>query len=259
VIDLHTHLLPAVDDGSPSLENSVRVLEQMVREGVTAVACTPHLEASQAALAPVAEYAARLEALRAAAPPQVQLHAGFEVMLDDPRADLARPGLTLGGSRALLVELPRRPLSPAATDELLRVRASGVVPVIAHPERYQGISIDTLHVWRDMGVVVQGDGLLLLSRSSRGAFSRLMLAEGVCDVIASDNHGDRRSLGTVRLWLAEVGGERQARILLHDNPAHLLADELLKPVPPLRERRSLLRRFLDLFPQPASTPPRPTA
>jgi protein-tyrosine phosphatase len=239
------------------MENSVRVLEQLVAEGVTAVVCTPHLSASGAAEAPVAKHRALLEELRAAAPRGIQLYSGFEIMLDDPTADLRLPGLSLGDARAVLVELPRVPLTPEATDVLLRLRSSGIVPVIAHPERYQGITIDTLHIWRDMGVVVQGDGLVLLSSGRRGVFSRLMLAEGVTDVIASDNHGDRRSLSTIRHWLSEMGGERQARLLLQENPAHVLADEMLQPVPPLRKRTSLWRRFLDLFPPPS--PPRQRA
>jgi protein-tyrosine phosphatase len=247
VIDLHTHLLPGVDDGSPTLDNSWRVLERLKADGYTGLACTPHLEASRADRAPIGPYRALLEQLRAGAPPGIQLHSGFEIMLDVPGCDLTLPGLTLGDSRAVLVELPRVPLTPASTDELLRIRASGVVPVIAHPERYHGITINTLHVWRDMGVVIQGDGLLLLSTGHKAQFARRMLSSGVCDIIASDNHGDRRSLGTIRLWLHEVGGDRQARVLLEANPAHLLAGETLQPVPPLREHKSIWDHLRDLF------------
>ena len=247
MIDLHTHLIPGVDDGSPTLENSLRVLERLTQEGVTEVACTPHLEASRAAVAPITEYRTLLVSLQQGAPEGMRLHPGFEIMLDRPGCDLTLPGLSLGSSKAVLVEFPRVPLTPDSTDELMRIRASGVVPVIAHPERYSGITIDKLHIWRDFGVIVQGDALMLLQAGPKAEFSRLMLAEGVVDILASDNHGDRRSLGLVRLWLREVGGDRQGRILTEVNPARVLADEMMDRVPPLRERRGIWERLRSLF------------
>jgi protein-tyrosine phosphatase len=246
VIDLHSHLIPGVDDGSPTHENSVRVLERLWSEGVRQLACTPHLNASQADMAPVAEHARLLERLRADGPKGMTLHSGFEIMLD-AEATLNRPGLTLGTSKAVLVEFQRVPLSGDSTDLLMRIRASGLVPVIAHPERYTGISIDKLHIWRDFGVVVQGDALLLLSTGARAEFSRLMLAEGVADILASDNHGDSRSLATVRAWLHEVGGMRHAEILMEENPRHVLEDEMLEAVPPLRDHKSIWDRLRELF------------
>ncbi len=246
MIDLHTHLLPGVDDGSRTLENSVRVLERMRSEGVTDVACTPHLNASRVTATQYDDYATLLETLRASAPEGIRLHKGFEVMLDAPK-ELTDPRLTLGTSKAVLVEFPREPLGPHSTDDLTRLRASGIVPVIAHPERYQGITIDTLHIWRDIGVVIQGDGLLLLSAGGKGEFARKAIAEGVLDFLASDNHGDSRSMATIRAWLHEVGGERHAQILLDRNPRHVLDDEMLEGVPALREHRSIWDRLRELF------------
>ena len=60
MIDLHTHLIPGVDDGSDTVEQSVEVLQKFARQGVTAVCCTPHLKASQADAAPCAQMDALL-------------------------------------------------------------------------------------------------------------------------------------------------------------------------------------------------------
>lgn len=243
MIDLHAHLLPAVDDGARTLEVSVRVLERMVGEGVRGVACTPHLKASAAHEAPVEAHAALRRQLQAVAPAGVSLVSGFEIMLDRPGCDLRLPGLTLGDSHAVLVEFPRAGLPPGATDELLRIRSSGRIPVVAHPERYRGVSVDTMHVWRDVGAVIQGDAPMLLATGDMGRLAREMLEEGVYDILASDNHGDRRSLATVRLWLNEMGGERQGRLLTEENPRRVLADLELERVPPLRPGRSLWQRL----------------
>ncbi len=247
MIDLHTHLIPGVDDGSRTLENSVLVLERFAADGVRVVACTPHLNASAAHQAPVTAYAALRRQLQDAAPPGVQLVAGFEIMLDRPGCDLRLPELALGDSHAVLVEFPRSGLPPGATDELLRIRSGGRIPVVAHPERYRGVSVDTMHVWRDVGAVIQGDAQMLLAGGTSGKLAREMLEEGVYDLLASDNHGDRRSLATVRLWLREMGAERQGRMLTEENPRRVLADEEMERVPPLREGPSIWERLRALL------------
>ena len=243
MIDLHTHLLPGVDDGSRTLETSQRVLERFSAEGVMVVACTPHLNASAAADAPLAAHRELRAQLQSIAPEDVRIVNGFEIMLDRPGCDLRLPGLALGDSRAVLVEFPRAMLPEGATDELLRIRASGVIPVVAHPERYRGVTVDTMHVWRDVGAVIQGDALMLLSAGDMAKLARAMLEEGVYDILASDNHGDRRSLSTVRLWLREMQADAQGRLLTEENPRRVLAGESLERVPPLRTRGGVWQRL----------------
>lgn len=234
MIDLHTHLLPGVDDGSPTMEHSRRVLHRFATEGITVVACTPHLAASALHAAPLAEHDRLRAELRAGLPPELSVVAGFEVMLDVRGVDLRTPGIALGGSHAVLVEFPHGPLADGHTEELLRLRAGGTIPVLAHPERYRGATVDLVRGWREAGAVIQGDALTLLSAGPKAQLARLLLDEGLYDILASDNHGDRRSLATVRLWLRELGGDGQGRLLTEDNPARVLADEPLLPVPPLR-------------------------
>lgn len=115
MIDIHSHLLPGVDDGSPSIEVSVPVLERFGRSGVELLVCTPHLRATDAARAPVERYAEILERLVQAAPPRPALRQGWEIMLDAPGVDLTRRELHLAGSDAALVEFPRMNVPPGAT------------------------------------------------------------------------------------------------------------------------------------------------
>jgi len=136
MIDVHTHLLPGVDDGSPSIDVSLPVLERFATDGVEVVVCTPHLDASRAGQAPYDRHVEILAQLRAQAPEKPELKLGWEIMLDVPRADLRDTRLSLGGSTAVLVEFPRMMIPPNAAEELFRLRMSGIVPVLAHPERY---------------------------------------------------------------------------------------------------------------------------
>ena len=104
MIDIHSHLLPGVDDGSPSFEVSVRVLERFAQEGLDVLVCTPHLNASALDSAPVARHRELLDELIAQAPARPALRQGWEIMLDQPGADFRAPHLALGGSSAVLVE-----------------------------------------------------------------------------------------------------------------------------------------------------------
>jgi protein-tyrosine phosphatase len=247
VIDIHTHLLPGVDDGSPNADHSAMVLSRLYGEGVRGIVCTPHLNASQALDAPFERDAALLAHLRARAPAGLGLYPGFEIMLDTGGFDLSDARLGLAGSRARLVEFPRRGLPPEATEQLLRVRSQGLVPVVAHPERYYGCTTETIATWRELGAVIQCDSMALLGAGPMTDFSRAMLGAGQVDILASDNHGDRRSLSTSTLWLMEIGAEVQSGILTSDNPALLLAGEPLQPVPPVTFQKGVFDRLRELI------------
>jgi protein-tyrosine phosphatase len=234
VIDIHSHLLPGVDDGSPSIDVSVEVLQRFGAEGVTSVVCTPHLTATQAAQAPWQAHFELLEALRSAAPTVPTLLLGWEIMLDAPGMDLTGPHLTLGDSRALLVEFTRGGIPRGATEELRRIIKGGQTPVLAHPERYFGCTVELVREWRELGVVIQTDASVLLGRGAPAELARTLLSDGLIDVLASDNHGDHRSLAAVRPFLEERGGEEQLSLLTDVNPRRVLSDEDPVPVPPLR-------------------------
>jgi len=247
MIDIHSHLLPGVDDGSASLAVSLAVLTRFRDEGVEVLVCTPHLRASEAATVGHADYARRFAELCAAAPGGPSLALGFEIMLDVPGVDLTAPYLSLGGSRAVLVEFPRSGIPVGAADELRRLRESGTVPVVAHPERYRGCTLDMVREWRRAGAVIQTDGMMLLGGGPPAQLAREMLADGLVDCIASDNHGDARSLTVVRQWLLELDAPDAARLLTRDNAALVLADERPHPVPPVRVPRGPLVRLRELL------------
>lgn len=246
MIDIHTHLLPGVDDGSPTTENSLAVLQRFAADGVRTVVCTPHLTASAASVAPVEQYRALLVALQREAPADVELRQGWEIMLDRPGVDLTDPALGLGGSRAVLVEFTRGGLPPGATAELRRIARSGRTPVLAHPERYYGCTVADVREWRALGVVIQTDASVLMGRGVPAELARDMLVEGLIDILASDNHGDARSLGAAVSWLNEFGAEAmQLELLLRRNAELLLANEEIEQVPPVH--RSFADRLKRIF------------
>ena len=232
MIDLHSHLLPGVDDGSRTVAQSVDVLTRMAGEGIVDIALTPHLEASRILEGPPPAHDEAFAALTQVAPAGIRLHRGAEVMLDralTPRA-IATRRVTLAGSRYLLCEFTRMVSSQAATAALTQVVKAGLVPVLAHPERYQVCSVAMVQRWKELGVKMQVDANTLLKASARGQRARELVTNGLADILAGDNHGDGRSLAVPFDRLVAAGGRTQASLLMKTNPAAMLADRDLQEV-----------------------------
>lgn len=248
MIDIHSHLLPGVDDGSPSVDVTLPVLERFAADGLELLVLTPHLQASDADRVSPETYADIFAELVARAPALPALRRGWEIMLDGPGYDLTAPHLHLAGSSAVLVEFPRTGLPRGSTEELSRLARSGVVPVVAHPERYWGCTPELVRQWRDAGAAIQMDAAMLVGRGPVAELGKAILAQGLADCIASDNHGDRRSLGAARRWLEEMGATEEAQLLTDVNAGRLLAGERPIPVPPIASlARSAFGRLRELI------------
>lgn len=249
MIDLHSHLLPGVDDGSRTVKQSVEVLRRMAELGLTDVCLTPHLRANETVDAPPARHDEAFAALRAQAPPMPRLHRGAEVMLDRPlprEAERMRR-ITLGGSRYILVEFPRLVAGDSVTNALTRVRDAGLLPILAHPERYSACSVESVTFWRGLGARMQVDATTLHSPQARGQRARQLVAAGLADILAGDNHGDERSVAAGADFLNALDGETQADLLTVRNPGAILRDEPLTEVPPLAIRRTFSQRLRRLL------------
>jgi protein-tyrosine phosphatase len=249
VIDLHCHLLPAVDDGSRSVDQSIKVLKEMASQGITDVCLTPHLTASRAESGPPATHQRAFEELRAQAPAAPRLHRGAEIMLDRP---ITRPvalarNVTLGGSRYMLVEFPRMVAYDTVTSALTQVAELGLIPVLAHPERYSCCSADAVRHWRSVGSRMQVDATTLLATQARGQRARQLVTEGLADILAGDNHGDDRTVAAGARFLEAQDGAEQVELLLMRNPSAILEDQTLSPVPPIRIRQSWMRRIKEFL------------
>jgi len=250
VIDLHSHLLPGVDDGSRSVDQSVQVLGELAAQGVTDICLTPHLKASQASKGPPAAHDRAFEALAPAAPRMPRLHRGAEVMLDRPLASSTPEQLrkvTLGGTRYILVEFPRMVALDTVTNALSRILELGLIPLLAHPERYGCCSPDAVSRWRTLGAAMQVDGPTLTTRQARGQRARELITYGLADIIAGDNHGDDRSMAQGQRFLLAQEAPEQAELLTRINPGAILADSPLTPVPPVVIRTSWLQRLKGLL------------
>jgi protein-tyrosine phosphatase len=247
MIDFHNHLIPGVDDGAASLEESRAALEAYRAQGVGTVVATPHLrgsladspEALEARLAEVDGAWAQLQALGAAEFPGLRLERGFEVMLDTPAPRLGDARLRLAGTAFVLVEFPFMSVPPNAENTLFELKVSGWTPVIAHPERYGNADAAgrAAAEWKRVGALLQVNAGSVLGKYGPEARDRAwaLLGQGLADYVSSDYHArGTLHLAAFREALARAGGEAQARLLTEENPARLLAGQQPLPVAPLR-------------------------
>jgi protein-tyrosine phosphatase len=192
VIDLHTHVLPALDDGPATLAGSVAVAEVAAHAGTRTLVATPHLRADHPAVRPD-ELAGRAhelaEHLRGRGLP-VDILPGAEVDLDAaaelPDEQLALATLAGNGSD-LLVETPYGPLPDDFADRVLELAARGFRLTLAHPERNPTVQAHPELVGElvERGVLVQ---LTARSLGGRGTAARTLLERGWAHVLASDAH-----------------------------------------------------------------------
>jgi protein-tyrosine phosphatase len=191
------------------------------------------------------------EALKPVAPPVPALYRGLEVMLDAPldrTVGQTRRG-TLGGSQYILVEFPRMVSRAAVIQALTDVTAVGLIPLVAHPERYNCCTPETVRSWRQLGARMQIDATTLVSSRRRGGRARELVSQGLGDIVAADNHGDGRIISTAFDQLTGRSGSVQAEILATHNPRRILEDGELLPVPPLSLHDSWWQKIRSVFEQ----------
>ena len=242
-VDLHTHLMPAVDDGAQSAEAAGRAAEELARAGVAVAVATPHVDADSMAYERarkhrLSELDRGWEELRRAAGDALSLRRGAEVRLDAPSPDLSDERLRLGGSRAVLVEFGALQLPPHGERQLAELVEDGWLPVLAHPERYRGIADrpEAVGRWRDAGAALQVNCGSLIGQYGRQARETAwrLLEEGRADLLATDWHARGEvPLAPAVAELRDRGADEQARLLLETNPRRVLEGKRPSPVPPV--------------------------
>jgi protein-tyrosine phosphatase len=238
VIDLHTHILPAVDDGPRHLSEALVILENGVRNGVATFVLTPHVktEADWKRLDAVREAFHEFREDAAVRATGAELLLGAEVLLTPwlPETLEACPSLTINGGRHLLVELPQQQLPIYADDVLCRLLMKNVVPVLAHPERYLFLEDASEHLatWIANGVLMQVNSGSLTGKfgSAVKRKAQRLLKNGQVHLLGSDVHSsnERYDLREGRQLAAALLGAAAGRTF-EDYAAAVLGRGL--PVP----------------------------
>jgi protein-tyrosine phosphatase len=250
VIDLHSHILPGLDDGVESLSAAVEVARAAVRDGITVIAATPHVRNDYPTSAEEMERA--LEETRAALAAEgirLELLAGGEIGLD--RLSLLEEDelhrFALGGSKqALLLEFPYFGWPLALEQTVFELRVRGWRPVLAHPERNDEVQTNPHRLAHlvEAGALIQLTAASLdgrLGRATRATAMRL-LEGGYAHLIGSDAHAPSLREVGLSAAAAAVGDPPLARWLTVDVPRAIVDDAPIVARPSDRTRRRLWKR-----------------
>jgi protein-tyrosine phosphatase len=234
MIDLHSHLLPGIDDGAPTLDVSLAMLDAYVANGFRTVATTPHLMNRLDAA-----YRERIERAFAQVEPHanergISLVRGFEIRLspDLPKQLAQRDPIAYESTRVVLVDLPFTEWPLYADSILFNVQTAGYRVVLAHPERYPAFQTNPEKADELVG---RGIVLQVTIGSFSGAFGKrakraaeALLERGVIQVLATDAHSAGHRMAAVPSGmrrLEELLGPDQLQRLLVEAPATLLNDD----------------------------------
>lgn len=198
MVDLHTHILPGMDDGAKNPEESLTMLRMQREQGVSTVALTPHFyrdrERPESFLRRREAAFSRLRDALPDAEPLPRMILGAEVTWVPNLCHWENlPEFCLAGTRNLLLELPFTPWSEGMVNQLYDlVNRTGITPVLAHLERYLRIQRwELVEAVLSLEFPVQLSSGVLLGAFTRGSALR-MVKEGAVQLLASDCHGPQR-------------------------------------------------------------------
>jgi protein-tyrosine phosphatase len=229
--DLHTHLLPALDDGAADMEKALELLRRQSAQGVRQIALTSHYRPDKTDIPTFLER--RAAAWRTlSSHPDVQamdctLKLGAEVEYAPQLMQTDVRPLCLEGTNVLLLELQVRHRPQFLGRMLDCLQEDGIIPLIAHAERYDYVQENPalLMDWADRGAYIQINGGSLLRKDKQGKMAMKMIQWGLAHVVASDTHSPEKRppcLQEAMALITQKLGERTAR-RLQDN-ASLLFD-----------------------------------
>jgi protein-tyrosine phosphatase len=195
-VDMHSHLIPGIDDGVKDPEQAVACLKQLSSWGIQKVITTPHVSRDwyPTESATLRAGQASLQALAAENNLPLQIEVAAEYLLDEFFPELLATDdlLTFGSSRYLLFEVGWAAAPRQLDDLLFRIQTRGYTPVLAHPERYSFYYEDqtTLTNLREKGCLFQLNWASLTGRYGERAQAqaRFLLKKGLVDFIGSDMH-----------------------------------------------------------------------
>lgn len=237
--DIHTHILPGVDDGSRNMQETRRMLQMQRQQGVLHVIAAPHFAVGERQESPenlrsvlnqVREIAKQID-------PEMTIDLGNELLNGPGVITALQQGeaLTLAGTRYILVEFLPSDRYSLIYQSLRDYIMEGYIPVVAHMERYEALLSDRNRIVEliMLGAYFQMNAESLMGRrfSRRPAVCRRLVEEGMIHFIGSDCHRSDHRIPLMQDALAYLSGDfRQSGSflkLVQGNPQKLMADQFL--------------------------------
>ncbi len=255
MVDLHCHILPGLDDGPATIEESIAMAESAIADGITHVVATPH--SSSRYFFDFLRVRRLRDELQARIGDRLKIATGCDFHLNLENLESFRKDprhYCINQRDFLLVEFNEFSIPPAMDQMLHEIQLAGVRPVITHPER-NGIlraHPERLRKWVRRGCFAQVTGGALTGGFSAGSQEDALrwIGEGLIHFVASDAHNSRsRPLRLQPAYNAVVDrfGQEKARALFQDNPLSAFEGRELPHVPEVEDELPPRRKRFFFF------------
>ena len=248
MIDMHCHILPNVDDGSKSLEESLEMAKIAYKEGIRHIINTSHYHTEvdyvtgERLLEIAADFNAELEkigiGLRVTVGNELYFNEGLMKSLDD------KGFYTLAGSRYVLLEFRPDSIPDCMEEVAYEFNIRGYTPVIAHVERYSQVlhDIRLAENMIDAGFLLQMNSSSLMHKDNSifARFCKAAMKRRMIHFVASDAHDSKNRVPAMRVAYEEVkrlAGEHVAMEVFISNPQKIMKDEEVAPFEIEREEK----------------------
>ncbi len=238
MIDIHNHVLPNIDDGSKSVEMSLRMLKYAYEQGVTDVVNTVHFQ--HPLFSNIDHSLERFEKITKSLQSKlddrgihIKIHLGSEVFYYENLLKIIKePLTTLGRGKYMLIEFSPKNIPNSQKQTLFNLKMRGITPIIAHPERYKLVqeNFSIIYDWINAGCLIQVDAGSLLGLMGQRAkeSSLLIVKENCCHILASDAHNDSNRnfcINDAYNYAKNIIGKKNSDLLVYEHPSSIINGE----------------------------------
>ncbi|OGL43522.1 MAG: hypothetical protein A2161_14360 [Candidatus Schekmanbacteria bacterium RBG_13_48_7] len=254
-IDIHCHLIPGIDDGPETMEESLQMCRMAYEDGSETIVATPHVnpgvfDNDWETIS--AGFNSLEKAVKSAGIP-LQLYAGADVRMNEMLMKNTDPDefITINHNNVyMLLEFPDSLIPPNTDHFIFNIKLKGITPILTHPERNYEVQRNPNILFHlvNMGTLVQITAMSLIGEFGENLrdLCELLLTSNLVHVVASDAHSVNHRPPLLREAFnltAELIGEKQALCLFTDTPGKIVAGEEITPEEP-NEITSGHQRFM---------------
>lgn len=253
MIDIHSHIIPGIDDGSKSMEMTLEMLRNAEKSGTKKIVATPHylMEYGEATINEVKDHVQKINSIVNAEGINIEVYAGQEVYFTHKIiSDYLEGNIgTINDSRYMLIELSMRSQEKDVFDTLYELQVRNIIPIIAHPERYKYI-INKPSVINNF--INEGYLFQMNAGSLQGAFgesvrktAEILVSNGIYNFIGSDAHNiTSRSVGiSDAVDLADVKNKISSELFRESSKRLILNEDIEFCGEKVKEKKSIFSFF----------------
>ena len=198
MFDIHTHILPYIDDGSSSLEESIEMIEDSINQGIKDIILTPHFDIYQEKCNHNIDYFEEFQNFKKEVEKrniEVNLYLGNEIYYTPKVYKYLKEKkiFPLGNTNKVLIEFSFTNEIKNIEDIIYEFKIEGYEVIIAHVERYNYANYKLIKSWKEKGALIQVNASSFYETLKQKRLAKKLLKNNLIDYIASDTHSFRKN------------------------------------------------------------------